>query len=218
METKISVLILSGNRILRESIARVLRNKRDFEVLDGEPPGSSPCASHFHAAPDIWVSDSLECFIDKLQHPFERKDGQPAGRVLVAMQDDAKQFLKAVSYGVLGYVLQEASATDVVAAIRGVARREAVCPARLARVLFDYVASHRNSAHSMRVRKQYRLTRREQQLIPLVGRGLTNKEIGAELNVSEQTVKSHIHRILRKMDVEDRFAISAACQTEQIGL
>lgn len=134
------------------------------------------------------------------------------------MQDDAKQFLEAVSHGVLGYVLQEASAPDVVAAIRGVARREAVCPACLTRVLFNYVASHRNVLQSTRVRKQFQLTRREQQLIPLVGRGLTNKEIAAELRVSEQTIKSHIHRILRKMDVEDRFAITAACQTDQIGL
>ncbi|HTW24585.1 MAG TPA: response regulator transcription factor [Candidatus Baltobacteraceae bacterium] len=133
------------------------------------------------------------------------------------MQDDTKHFLKAVSYGALGYVLQEASAVDVVAAIRGVAHGEAMCPARLARVLFDYVASHRNTAHAGRVRKQFQLTRREQQLIPLVGRGLTNKEIAAELSVSEQTVKSHIHRILRKIGVEDRFEINAAFQSDQMG-
>lgn len=217
MEGKISVLILSGNRILRESIAHILTNKREFQVFDAEPPGSSFSPNDYHVAPDVWVSDSLQCLIDASQHPFARKDGQRAGCVLVAMQDDTKQFLKAVSHGALGYVLQEASAVDVVAAIRGVAQGEAMCPPRLARILFDYVASHRNVAHVGRVRKQFQLTRREQQLIPLVGRGLTNKEIAAELSVSEQTVKSHIHRILRKIGVEDRFGISAACQTDQIG-
>jgi DNA-binding NarL/FixJ family response regulator len=216
VEGKTPVLILSGNRILRESIAHILRNKREFQVLDAEPLNSSFAAGDYHVAPDVWVTDSLQCFIDASQHPFERKDGRPAGCVLVAMQDDERQFLKAVSYGVLGYVLQEASAVDVVAAIRGVAQGEAVCPARLARALFDYVASQRNVLHAGRVRKQFQLTRREQQLIPLVGRGLTNKEIAAELSVSEQTIKSHIHRMLRKMGVEDRFGISAASQ-DQIG-
>jgi two-component system, NarL family, response regulator DevR len=217
VDSKISVLILSGNRILRESIAHILTNKREFHVFDAEPPGSSCTVDDYHVAPDVWVSDSLQCFIDASQRPFQRKDGLPAGCVLVAMQNDAKQFLKAVSHGVLGYVLQEASAVDVVAAIRGVAQGEAVCPTRLARALFDYVASHRNTLHTGRVRKQFQLTRREQQLIPLVGRGLTNKEIAAELSVSEQTIKSHIHRMLRKMGVEDRFGISAASQTDQIG-
>jgi DNA-binding NarL/FixJ family response regulator len=217
VEGKISVLILSDNRILRESIAHILTNKRDFQVLDAEPPRSSFVAGDYDVTPDVWVSDSLQCFIDNLQRPFKRKNGQPAGCVLVAMKDDAKQFLKAITLGVLGYVLQESSAADVVAAIRGVAQGEAVCPSRLARALFDYVASHRNVLHAGRARKQFRLTRREQQLIPLVDRGLTNKEIAAQLSVSEQTIKSHIHRMLRKMGVEDRFAISAACQSDQIG-
>ena len=152
----------------------------------------------------MWVSDSLQWFVD---YVFPRRtdhdNTKPAGCVLVAMQDDARHFLKAVRRGILGYVLQDASAEDVIAAVRGVARGEAVCPAFLTRVLFDYVAS-RASDVQIRAPRQFRLTRREQQLVPLVGRGLTNKEIAAELSVSEQTIKSHIHRILRKVGVEDR--------------
>lgn len=214
MDGKISVLILSGNRILRESIAHILANKRDFQVFDAGPPSPTFTPNDYHVTPDVWVSDSLQCLIDASPRPFQRKDGLRASCVLVAMQDDARQFLKAVSYGAQGYVLREASAVDVLAAICGVARGEAVCPARLTRALFDYVASWRSPAHIGRVGKQFQLTRREQQLIPLVNRGLTNKEIAVELSVSEQTVKSHIHRILRKTGVEDRFRIGAACQTE----
>jgi DNA-binding NarL/FixJ family response regulator len=217
VDGKLSVLILSGNRILRESLAHILSNRREFHVFDAEPASPEVAPNGNRVAPDVWVSDSLQCLIDASQRPFSRKDGQRAGCVLVAMQDDTRQFLKAVSYGAQGYVLREASAVDVVGAIRGVARGEAVCPARLARALFDYVASHRSLVHVGRVRRQFQLTRREQQLIPLVGRGLTNKEIAVELSVSEQTVKSHIHRILRKMGVEDRFGISAACQSDPMG-
>jgi DNA-binding NarL/FixJ family response regulator len=58
------------------------------------------------------------------------------------------------------------------------------------------------------------LTRREQQLIPLIGRGMTNKEIAAQFGLSEETVKNHVHRILRKVGVEDRRGVFEACQPE----
>jgi DNA-binding NarL/FixJ family response regulator len=54
---------------------------------------------------------------------------------------------------------------------------------------------------------QWGLTRREQQLIPLIGRGMTNKEIATQLSLSEQTVKNHVHRILRKVGAEDRLGV-----------
>jgi DNA-binding NarL/FixJ family response regulator len=216
VEAKIPVSILSSNRLLRESIARILIHTREFEVIATEPANYPSRPDSSNVVPDVWVSDSLQCFIDSVfPHRTEHKNGKAAACVLVAMQDDARHFLKAVRRGVLGYVLQEASAEDVIGAVRGVARGEAVCPAFLTRVLFDYVAS-RTSDVQIRARTQFRLTRREQQLVPLVGRGLTNKEIAAELSVSEQTIKSHIHRILRKVGVEDRSAILDACEGEQL--
>ena len=217
MERKIAVYILTRNRLLRESLARILTNKHHFNVsADFTVPVST--GTHSTPVPDVWVSDSLQCLTE---NGLPRVTGQKdrAGRcVLVAMPDDTGQFMAAVRLGVLGYVLQEASAADVVAAIRSAAQGEAVCPGRLARVLFDFVASQKNNPHSGRMRKQFRLTRRERQLVPLVGRGLTNKEIAAELSVSEQTIKSHIHRMLRKVGVEDRFAISDACEDDQISV
>jgi DNA-binding NarL/FixJ family response regulator len=98
-----------------------------------------------------------------------------------------------------------------VIAIRAVAAGEAACPPRFAKVLFDYVAKNEVQVPGRNIREELRLTRREQQLIPLIDRGLTNKEIANELNLSEQTIKSHIHRILRKAGVGNRVELSAAC-------
>lgn len=215
MDAKIVVSILSGNRLLRESIARILSQKREFSVLAVEPSIDRAVTQEMRADPNVWVSDSLRCLTDSAgRYPA---GAERPGGVLVAMQDDAKTFLAAVRRGVRGYVLQEASAVDVIAAVRGVAHGEAVCPPRLMRVLFDYVSS-RNGGRTSRARSQFGLTRREQELVPLVGRGLTNKEIAAELCVSEQTIKSHIHRILRKVGVEDRTAIEEACEEDRIEL
>ena len=58
------------------------------------------------------------------------------------------------------------------------------------------------------------LTRREQQLIPLIGQGLSNKEIANHLSLSEQTIKNHIHRILRKVGVSDRLSVLEAYRNE----
>jgi DNA-binding NarL/FixJ family response regulator len=58
------------------------------------------------------------------------------------------------------------------------------------------------------------LTRREQQLIPFIGRGLSNKEIAGQFSLSEQTIKNHIHRIMRKVGVSDRLSVFEACETE----
>jgi DNA-binding NarL/FixJ family response regulator len=209
VEQKTSVLIVSGNRLLRESIARILTHKREFTVVAMEPRRAPLLERDSGIRADVWLSDSLESLV---AHPSG--DEKP-GWVLVAMPDDPKAFLTAVRRGVLGYVLQEAAAVDVIAAVRSVARGEAVCPARLMRVLFECVSSERNRAPT-RACTPFGLTRREQQLVPLVGRGLTNKEIAAELSVSEQTIKSHIHRILRKVGVEDRSGIQDACEEHRL--
>lgn len=212
MEEKITVAILSSNRLLRESIARILVHKREFAVVATEPPIAPQEQRESGARPDVWISDSLKCLIESpMAYPAGR---EKLGWILVAMQDDPKDFLTAVRRGVLGYVLQEAAAVDVIAAVRSVARGEAVCPARLTRVLFECVSQ--KTRIPARTRAQFGLTRRERQLVPLVGRGLTNKEIAAELNVSEQTIKSHIHRILRKVGVEDRSAIRDACEEDRL--
>jgi len=119
---------------------------------------------------------------------------------------------------VSGYVLREASAIEVLSAIRGVAQGQAVCPPCMTKVLFDFVVSQAPCQPNSRSHRKFSLTNREQQLIPLIGRGLTNKEIASELQLSEQTVKNHVHRILRKVGVGDRLSVFEAYQSKTLGL
>jgi len=213
MKEKISVAILSGNRLLRESIARILTHRREFTVIETETPVRPQAQREDITEPDVWISDSLKWVIEGWSG--DPTEVEKPGWILVAMQEDPKTFLAAVRRGVLGYVLQEAAAVDVIAAVRSVARGEAVCPPRLMRVLFECVSCQKSRAPAQ-ANAQFGLTRREQQLVPLVGRGLTNKEIAAELSLSEQTIKSHIHRILRKVGVEERSAILDAFKNDRL--
>ena len=71
-------------------------------------------------------------------------------------------------------------------------------------------------ARSSSAASEKNLTRREQELVLMIGNGLTNKEIAARLNLSEETIKSHIHRILRKVGVDDRRGVFEACRTSEL--
>jgi len=70
----------------------------------------------------------------------------------------------------------------------------------------------------MRVKSHLGLTRRQQQLVPLIAQGLTNKEIALQLNLSEQTVKNHVHRMLQKVGAEDRLSVVEMVRVNQVFL
>src|SRR5277367_510971 len=209
------VAIWCVNRLLRESIARILTKRTDFEILSAQADCSASCEQVRDSGADVLVLDSLDLLFDNsASRAAHGKHDQPVKTVLIAMNDDRSSFLTAIRRGARGYVLQNASAADVVSAVRTVAEGHAVCPAHYTEVLFDYVATQTAELPDSQKQAQWGLTRREQQLIPLIGRGLTNKEIANHFSISEQTVKNHVHRILRKVGVVDRLSIYRVFQNK----
>ena len=219
VERKLRVLVLCENRLARESIARILEKKSDIQVAGAMPLTAISKNEIAESAADVVVLDSLHLLLENQMPISKRASGEhPTKCILIAMADEPKHFLKAIRHGAVGYVLQDASAADVVSAIRAVGRGEAICPPQYTRVLFDYVAVRTSEFSRSRARSSTGLTSREQQLIPLIERGLTNKQIAANLNLSEQTVKNHVHRILTKLGVNDRLEVSEACQAQLLGM
>jgi two-component system response regulator DevR len=210
---KIAVCCL--NRLLREAIARIVGKRAEFDVvpinLNLDPSETAGALSEI----DVLVLDSLSA----VSHVTAHRSGsaRPQSRVkclLVSMDDNSDQFMSAIQMGVRGYVLHDASASDVLCAIRSVALGEAVCPASYTRVLFDYIVGHPRNGGQANQSASFTLTRREQELMPLIGSGKTNKEIASQLNISEQTVKNHVHRIMRKMQVSNRLEVCKAWQRQ----
>lgn len=131
--------------------------------------------------------------------------GKPTGLVLIGMEEDEEQFLTAVRSGVSGFLLNDASASEIVSAVRSVARQEAVWPPKLCLALMRSVAgSTREMPAQLKPKASHGLTLRQQQLVSLVAKGLTNKEIATQLNLSEFTIKNHIHRIMKQVEAESR--------------
>jgi DNA-binding NarL/FixJ family response regulator len=100
--------------------------------------------------------------------------------------------------------LKDASATDVTAAVRAVARGEASCPPQMCTLLFQTVAQMKRNKYIEKSTDKMGLTLRQQKLMKLVAKGQTNKEIAEELHLSEYTVKNHMSRILKQLDAESR--------------
>ncbi len=210
------VILLVGNHLLCKSLARIIQQRPDIDVI-GQPADLSNIALAIARSEGcVILLDSVSANILSRQGVTRMRDLNPNAHVLmIGMDADEGIFLRAVRAGVRGYLLHEASATDLIAAIRAVARHEAVCPSKFCKALFDALAGVREFIPSVR-KMGPRLTRRQQELLPMVARGLTNKEIASRLNLSEQTVKNHIHRMLRKIGANDRSDVLEIARAEDL--
>ncbi len=208
MDSKVSVFLLAGNRLLREALTRVLRKRADMAVIGAAPYSPQALAEVTESGCQVLLLDSLTSALPDTDFVHEAIRAVPGLKViLIGMDEDKATFLRAVRAGAVGYVLKDASALDVAAAVRNAAQDEAVCPPRLCRSLFHYLAEEATGMPDIRIKVQLGLTRRQQQLVPLIAQGLTNKEIATQLNLSEQTVKNHIHRMLQRVGADDRLTI-----------
>lgn len=201
--TIVEVFLLADNRLLREALIRILTKKSDIRVV-GAAPFSPDVLEQIKAAhPSIVLLDSIAPVFSEVRLVAGLHAAIPGVRVaMIDMELDQHTFLRAVREGVVGYVLKDASASEVAATIRAVSAGEAVCPASLSMSLFNVVKGRPSTSGASRV-----FSRREGELVTLLREGLTNKEIARRLHLSEQTVKNHVHRILRKAGVPDRLAI-----------
>ncbi len=214
MPTEItSVFILAQNRLLREALTRVLAKKSDLNVVGASDFSPQLVQVISCAAPDVLLSDSTLCATPQMQLVPELRAAIPGlSVVMIGMDSNEEFFLQAVRDGVAGYLLKDASAAEVAFAVRAVARGEAVCPPLLCSFLFRHVAAEGKRSFRLPLMRDLGLTRREQQLLALIDQGLSNKEIAVGLNLSEQTVKNHVHRMLRKLGASDRGAAVAICR------
>jgi DNA-binding NarL/FixJ family response regulator len=209
----VQVFILAENRLLREALTRILSKKSDIRVVGASAFSPDVVEQIKVAAPDVLLSDSTAVALSDLRLVPEVRAAIPGLKVvMIGMDPSPEIFLRAVQDGIVGFVLKDASAMEVAAAVRSVANHEAVCPPSLCLTLFERVASQNNHPASFVIRRNLGLTRREQQLVQMISRGHTNKEIATQLNLSEQTVKNHIHRMLRKLGATNRFGAVELCR------
>jgi DNA-binding NarL/FixJ family response regulator len=204
LSQEVNVYLLAENRLLRDTLARLLRKRSEINVVgvsrSSETAKNDILASHC----DVVLMDSFDTVACSpfLQELLEQGSG--IRLLLFGMSEDPESFLKAVYLGVCGYLLKEASAAEIVAAVRAAARGEATCPPSLCMWLIQYLSKKKQGPDSLEMAAQKTLTPRQLQLVQLVAEGLTNKEIAANLNLSQFTVKNHLRRVMRQVEAASR--------------
>lgn len=211
--TVASVFLLAENRLLREALLRILSKKEDIQVVGSGAHGRDTYEEILSTRANVVVLDSVSSALSEpgiLQELHQLSASIKV--VMVGMEAEEAIFLRLVQAGAVGYILKDASAMEVARTIRAVAAGEGVCPGSLSGALFQWVTQHKPAIPSLYLKTSLGLSRREQQLVGLIQQGLTNKEMASQLNLSEQTVKNHVHRILRKVGAPDRLSIVEVCR------
>ena len=204
----ITVAIVDDNRLVREALTALLDRLPDLHVVAAGVPDP---AFIDREKPDVLLLDVGLGDDDSLSVAAALTKHAPATKIivmdLIPMSEDIVQFVNA---GVSGFVLKDATFDEFVATIRTVAAGGKVLPPRMAESLFSQIA---NAAAGTQRREQVledvRMTKREREVIELIGEGLSNKEIAQRLNIAAHTVKSHVRNVMEKLALHTRLQIAA---------
>jgi len=196
---KIRVLIADDHAVVRQGLRAFLEAQNDIEVVGEANDGSEAVRLADALRPDVLVMDVVMPKVDGIEAIRRiRTAGVPAKViVLTSFADDQKVFA-AVRAGAAGYLLKDIRPDELGEAIRTVMRDEALLNPRVAATLMQ------EFAHQARTPASDALTLREMDVIRLLARGRSNKEIALELGVAEKTVKTHVSSILSKLQLADR--------------
>jgi DNA-binding NarL/FixJ family response regulator len=203
----IAVAIIDDNRLVRDALVAMLGRIADLSVAAA---GVADPAFMDAIKPDVLLLDVGLAEEDSLSIAGALNKRFPNTKIivmdLIPMNDDIVQFVNA---GVSGFVLKDATFDEFVATIRAVAAGDKVLPASMTESLFSQIMKAAETAEPAEVLDDVRMTRREKEVIELIGEGLSNKEIAQRLNIASYTVKSHVRNVMEKLALHTRLQIAA---------
>jgi len=206
-ESLTTVAIVDDSRLVREALTAMLGRLPDLQVVAS---GAADAAFIDETKPDVLLLDVGLGDEDSLRVATSLAKRSPGTKVivmdLIPMSDDIVQFVNA---GVSGFVLKDATFDEFVATIRSVAAGGKVLPSRMTESLFSQIAKAADAQGHEHVLEDVRMTRREREVIELIGEGLSNKEIAQRLNIAAHTVKSHVRNVMEKLALHTRLQIAA---------
>ncbi len=206
--SKVRTYVLAENELVREALCRVLGRHERITVVARQRDGASELGGLAKNSVGVVVLVSRGSVQADLEEIAAIRGQAPAVKILLigSAKDDA-EFLQYVRVGINGYLWRDASSDDVARAIENVHAGRAVCPGELCAALFRFFEDAEPRLAFGSPTQRLGLTRREQQIVPLIAKGFTNKEIANHFCLSEQTVKNHLYRMKHKIGAEDRLSI-----------
>ncbi|MFP4436662.1 MAG: response regulator [Chloroflexaceae bacterium] len=197
----ISVLLVDDHQVVRQGLRDFLELQDDLDVVGEAGSGEEGVKLARDLLPDVVLMDLvMPTGIDGVEATRRVKDVSPSTRIIVltSFADDNKVF-PAIKAGAISYLLKDISPEDLAHAIRAAQRNEAVLHPEVAAKLMQEFSTPRTSETPLE-----HLTEREMDVLRLIARGKSNKEIADTLIISEKTVKTHVSNILSKLHLADR--------------
>lgn len=203
MET-INVMLIDDHRVVRQGLRDFLELQPDIDVVGEAPNGEEGVQLARELLPDVVLMDLVMPGIDGVETTRRLKAASPSSRVIVltSFADDDKVF-PAIKAGAISYLLKDISPEELAHAIRAAQRNEAVLHPEVAAKLMQEFSTPRPGEAPVD-----QLTPREMDVLRLVAKGMSNKEIAEKLIISEKTCKTHISNILSKLHLADRTQVA----------
>lgn len=215
MSETIRIIVADDHLSVRQMLTKMLRSEEQFVVVaeasDGEEAARQTLLHH----PDVLLldlnmpgTDGLECIRELAQKNC------PSKILVLTAQEDERLLLEALQAGAHGYLLKSASLEEIVCAVRTTAADGTALSSRSAAQLLEIAQRSINQSRQTALDEKdlellERLSDREREVLRYLSQGLSNKEIGETLFISELTVKTHVQNLLRRLELRDRFQAAA---------
>ncbi|MFD1426409.1 DNA-binding NarL/FixJ family response regulator [Kroppenstedtia sanguinis] len=211
----INVLLVDDHAVLRDGLSNIISLEEDMEVVGQASSGAESLTMIEELQPDVVLMDINMPGMSGVEaiRRIRAKDQKVA--VLVLTMFDRDEYLyESIRAGATGYLLKDAPSSDVIDAIRSAFRGESTLHPVMARKLLDNISGGKKTDRGS---NEDSLTPRELDVLNLMVKGLSNKEIAEQLFISDKTVKIHVSNILKKLRVKSRSqAIIYAIQHELV--
>lgn len=202
----IRVLIADDQQMVRQGFTLLLNTQPDIEVVGQAVDGLDAVAKAAELAPDVVLMDIRMPELGGIEATARITTATPDIRVLVLTTFDLDEYVyEALRAGASGFLLKDASADQLAEAVRVVAAGDALlAPGITRRLIAEFSRLDPRPRTTSLRRRVGELTERETEVLALIAQGLSNAEIAVRLVVAEQTVKTHVGRILVKLGLRDR--------------
>jgi DNA-binding NarL/FixJ family response regulator len=203
----IRVLLVDDQPLLRTGFRMILSSEPDLQIVGEAGDGAAAVEAARKLNPDVVLMDIRMPGMDGIQatRALAGPGVEDPIKVLILTTFGLDEYVvESLRAGASGFLLKDAPPEDLVEAIKIVAAGDALLAPSITRRLLDRVASRLPSAQDGTIPALSELTERELEVLKLVARGMSNAEIAEKLVVSETTVKTHVSRVLAKLDLRDR--------------
>ena len=215
----IRVLVVDDHVLYRRGLERVLELEEDIVIVGEASDGAEAVARAEELVPDVVLMDVRMPRSSGIEACVAIREVAPSARiVMLTMSEEEADLFSAVQAGANGYLLKDVPGEEIAASLRAVhGGQSLISPSMASHLLAEFAAlSRRGAARDAAAVPAPRLTARELEVLRLVARGRSNRDIAGELFISENTVKNHVRNLLEKLQLHSRMEAAMYAVKEKL--